>query len=884
MSSTPYVKSRIGQARQRLRMDGAGRVWLLNAFTVTAATVLYFTVLRQVPELSSPIDIPWWSLAIFFAGAEIFVVHLQIRRDAHSFSLSEMPLVIGLFFVSPTALVLAQLAGSLIALTIHRRQSPIKLIFNLSHFCLESSLAAIIFISVAGPLTNPIGIAGWMATFLATFVTTIVGVFMIFLAISLSEGRPQVKNLPQAMGLGLVVGGANTSLALIGVFILWKAPAALWLLLLPTATLFLAYQAYTSQREKHNSLEFLYETARILQSSPQVETGMLALLTRARTMFQAETAEIMLFPSNNNDATLRTSLGADDSIEVLQPVDLNPADGMWTRVTSKKEALLLGRNDRNESLADYLAERGIRDAMVAPLHGETRVIGTMLVGNRLGDVSTFDLEDIKLFETLANQASVSLEKGRLEQSLAQLTALEAKLKHQAFHDSLTNLANRALFTDRVEHALARQDRRSNPLAVLFLDLDDFKTINDSLGHAAGDQLLISVAERLHECLRPADTAARLGGDEFAILLEDMDDAEDATAVAERIIEDLGTPFVLQDKEVMVHASVGIAWSVSGREGAHELLRNADLAMYRAKNRGKGRYEAFKPSMHADVLERMELKEELQRAVDEQEFVLQYQPFVALKTGEVVGVEALVRWNHPTRGLVAPGEFIPLAEETGLILPIGRFVMREACITARYWQRKYPTHPPLRISVNLSARQLQQPGLVEEVAQTLHQCDLNPESLILEITESVLMQDTDATIDKLQQLRNLGVKLAIDDFGTGYSSLSYLKSFPIDILKIAKSFVDGVGNASEESALARAIIKLGGTLRLQTVAEGVELPEQRDQLRELHCNMGQGYYFARPLDSIDMDALLAADGLGEWPAIEDTSTFPVDLYTSVPHAV
>jgi diguanylate cyclase (GGDEF)-like protein len=836
-------------------LSGAGRVWILNFVIATSAVALYFGVVRHLDELKG-FDVPFWMMVVAFFVVEVFVVHLEFRRNAHSVALGEIPLVMGLFFSTPGELVMAQLIGAGLALIIHRRQSPLKLVFNLSHFCLETCMAVIVFREIAY-LYDPLSPAGLLGTFLATGLASVVGVLMVFAAISLSEGRAQFDNLPQAVGLGMIVTTANTSIGLIGVTILASNPVVAWLLLLPTVTLFLAYRAYMAERQKHSSLEFLYETTRVLQGSHQVESAMLTLLTRARSMFRAEMAEIVLFPTAEGEATLRTTLGPGDNMEILQ-AEKDTNDDLRSRITVQKKSLLLTPPIASEGLKNYMESRGLRDAMVCPLHGETRVIGAVLIGNRLGDVSTFDLEDLQLFETLANQTSVSLEKGRLEHSLQQLTELEEKLKHQAFHDSLTNLANRALFTDRVEHALARTDRTHDSLAVLFLDLDDFKTINDSLGHTAGDQLLIAVAERLRACLRPADTAARLGGDEFAVLLEDTPDLGDAIQVAERIIDALRSPFSLQGKEVFIYGSLGIAFSSNGREGASELLRNADVAMYKAKSLGKGRYELFKPSMHAAVLERMELKAELQRAVDHGEFAVHYQPLVYLENEQVAGVEALVRWQHPQRGLVTPEEFIALAEDTGLIVPLGRWVLEQACLRASEWQKRYPRTVPLTVNVNLSARQVQQQDLLDNVVHALETSKLAPENLVLEMTESVLVQDTPATIEKLKDLKQLGVRLAIDDFGTGYSSLSYLKQFPVDILKIDKHFIDGMGNGSDDTALARAIINLGEILHLQTVAEGIEAAGQRDELKALQCLMGQGYLFARPLDGDAVEAFLAVE--------------------------
>lgn len=438
-------------------------------------------------------------------------------------------------------------------------------------------------------------------------------------------------------------------------------------------------------------------------------------------------------------------------------------------------------------------------------------------------------------------------------------AFEEQLAHQAFHDPVTGLANRALFRDRVEHALERQLRDGQPISVLFLDLDDFKTINDSLGHAAGDRMLAEVGERLRNCLRAADTAARLGGDEFAVLLEDGGDGTGAADVAARILEALDAPYYLEGKEVTCHASIGIATADASHErgavGAEELLRNADVAMYMAKEAGKNRYQIFEPAMHDVALRRLELKADLQRALDNGEFVLHYQPVIELATGEISGFEALLRWEHPERGLVPPMEFIPLAEETGLIVPIGTWVLREATRQGKSLQERYPMRPPLHVAVNLSARQLQRPEIVADVADALMRSGLAPESLVLEITESVMMQDVDLSLQRLRELKALGVQLAVDDFGTGYSSLNYIQQFPVDILKVDKSFIDAFNLDERKSALTATIIKLAEDLDLRPVAEGIERADQLEQLLRLRCDLGQGYYFARPLPPEGIDELL-----------------------------
>jgi diguanylate cyclase (GGDEF)-like protein/PAS domain S-box-containing protein len=427
-------------------------------------------------------------------------------------------------------------------------------------------------------------------------------------------------------------------------------------------------------------------------------------------------------------------------------------------------------------------------------------------------------------------------------------AFEEQLAHQAFHDPVTNLANRALFAERVRHAVARNRREQSGLAVIFMDLDDFKTINDSLGHAAGDEVLIEVAKRVATSIRVTDTAARFGGDEFAILLEDIASAQEAADTAERILEALVAPLRLEHKELAVRASLGIS-VVEGDASpdAEELIRNADAAMYIAKRDGKGGYRLFEPAMHEGVLARLELRADLQRAIATDQLELHYQPVVRLEDGAVCGVEALLRWNHPERGQVGPDDFIPLAEEMGLIVPMGRWVLREGCRQAKAIQELVPHDPPLSMAVNLSVKQLQNSDIVADVRDALEGSGLDPASLTLEITETVMMTDTELAVQRLQELRALGVKLAMDDFGTGYSSLSYLSRFPVDVLKMDRSFL-AAGASPEASGLATAVVALGQTLSLDVVAEGIEYPEQWETLRDLGCGLGQGFYFARPMDA------------------------------------
>ncbi|MCH8026216.1 MAG: EAL domain-containing protein [Chloroflexi bacterium] len=428
--------------------------------------------------------------------------------------------------------------------------------------------------------------------------------------------------------------------------------------------------------------------------------------------------------------------------------------------------------------------------------------------------------------------------------------LEEQLRFEAFHDSLTGLANRSSFNNRLEHALERSRRSETMSAVLFIDLDNFKAINDSFGHSTGDEVLTSVAQRIRGCLRAGDTAARLGGDEFAVLLEDLDAPGHVTRVAERILDAIQASFAHGENVVFARASIGID-IVDGADAkagiaVETVLRNADVAMYAAKRRGKAHYEIYDESMHLSLLRGLELLGDLRAAVEREEFFIQYQPTVDLRTNEILGLEALVRWQHPRHGLIMPDDFIPLAEESGVIRPLGRWVLQEACRQMNIWHQNMPASQRPSLAVNVSVQQLLVDGFVQEVRDILNQSRLEPSKLTLEITETITMHPIDTTISILNELKAIGVRLAIDDFGMGTSSLSYLQRFPFDVVKIDKSFLNHNESTDNERALTRKVIELGKVLHLEIVAEGIEEPSQLDELREMECEVGQGFLFARPM--------------------------------------
>jgi diguanylate cyclase (GGDEF)-like protein len=490
------------------------------------------------------------------------------------------------------------------------------------------------------------------------------------------------------------------------------------------------------------------------------------------------------------------------------------------------------------------AQAGAKSAAAVPIAGEGTTWGVL--GGFTREKVSFTPEDISFMQAMANVLANAIERREEEE----------RTRHEALHDPLTGLPNRTLFFDRLEHALAQAKRRNVSVAVLFCDLDQFKLVNDSLGHAAGDELLASVAPRLEQVLRPGDTVARFGGDEFAVLAEDVAIERDATRVAERIGEALTRPFIVRRREHFVSASIGIAIS-GGGDDPEGLIRDADAALYRAKERGRGGYEIFDEVMRARVIDHMQTENDLRRALQRKELELHYQPIVRMRDRAIVSMEALLRWNHPERGLVGPLAFIPVAEESRLILPIGRWVLEEACRRAAAWQARRPDSAPIGVAVNLSARQLADPQLERYVTEALDESGIEPASLRLELTESTLLEDTEALERTLRGLKKLGVGLVLDDFGVGFSSLGYLKRLPLSAIKLDRSFVENLAEGSQDVAIVRAVTDMAEALDMGVVAEGVETEQQLRAIEELGCGFVQGFHFSRPVPTDKVEDLLSA---------------------------
>jgi diguanylate cyclase (GGDEF)-like protein/PAS domain S-box-containing protein len=553
-----------------------------------------------------------------------------------------------------------------------------------------------------------------------------------------------------------------------------------------------------------------------------------------------------------NSSDVITVIGADGTVRYESP-STQAVLGHSLATFGEPPLDIVHPEDRDRARS---AARELRDPTAGVVRVELRVRHQDQGWRYVEAVASNLLDDDAVAAFVINTRDITAHK-----ALAERRVLEAQLTHRAFHDALTGLANRALFSDRLEHALSRSTRRRSSVGVLFLDLDDFKDVNDTIGHAAGDELLVTVARRLAETVRPADTVARLGGDEFAILVEDVEDVRDASQVAERIHAALKESITVRGREVFVRCSIGIATSGADDADAQELLRDADIAMYTAKARGGSGYALFEAGMRVVLFERMELENDLRQALEREEFLLYYQPIVSLRSGEVRAVEALVRWRRPGHGLTSPAEFIRVAERTGLIVPLGRWVLDQACKQARDWSERFPRPGGLSLNVNISARQLRSTELVSDVRTALDASGLDPHSLVLEITESFMIADGDPAISRVDQLRAIGVRVAIDDFGTGYSSLGYLRDLLVDELKIDRRFIDGLTAGSRQTSLIRAIVTMSHELGIVPVAEGVERPEQADMLRELGCNWGQGHHLVPPATSED-PVLLRALGGGE----------------------
>jgi diguanylate cyclase (GGDEF)-like protein len=553
---------------------------------------------------------------------------------------------------------------------------------------------------------------------------------------------------------------------------------------------------------------------------------------------------LKLLPSGE-ELLLVSAVGLPEKLigETRVPADYRSQSG-YALATGKATVVNDWSTETRFQQSELQAKQGMNSAAIILIRGKERPYGVLIAGSR--GLRKFTREDVNFMQAIANVLANAIERRRTEE----------RTQHEALHDPLTGLPNRSLFFDRLQHALSVAARRRTAIAVLFLDLDQFKLVNDSLGHAAGDELLAAVAPRLEQALRPGDTVARFGGDEFAVLAEEVGDERGATRIAERIAEALARPFIVREREHFVSASIGISMG-GGAEEPEALIRDADSALYRAKDHGRGGYEIFDEVMRSRVIEHMQTENDLRRAIQREEFVVHYQPVVRLADGTIESMEALLRWDHPERGLIGPLAFIPVAEESRLIVPIGRWVIEQACRQAAAWQRLQPDSAPVGVAVNLSARQVADPELIPYVEESISANGIEPSTLWLELTESTLLDDTTYVERTLGSLNRLGVRLVLDDFGVGFSSLGYLKRLPLSMVKLDRTFVESVTDSPHDAAIVRAVSDMADTIGIAVVAEGVETAEQVRVARDLGCGYAQGFHFAEPVAASYVEALLAS---------------------------
>jgi diguanylate cyclase (GGDEF)-like protein len=830
------------------------RVWVFNGILALACAAVWAVALRglDVPAFGRQPVLAWYWLGLAFYLAEVLVVHLQFRKQAHTLSLTEIGLTLGLLLGAPSALLFGQLAGTFVALVVNRRRSQLrqlaKFAFNLAELPLCSGVALLVFRALASPADSAPHL--WVLVLLACAVAHVVGILLVSTVIAIAEERLQAPQLGRTLVTSTLGALATASLGLAVVELLEIRPAAVLLLVIPVLATVAAFRGYMEQREQREHVEFLYESMRATQGAPEFGLAVGQLLVAARRLLRAEYAEILLLPATNEGGPLRSVSGAEGELLMHPEERFAPEDAAaFSEIATIGSATLLARRRATHAFDGFLRSRGLEDAIVAPLRGEDRTFGLLVVGERLGDVSTFAEPDVELLVTFAGHASILLENGRLEHSLAEVTELKEQLRHQAYHDALTGLPNRLNLLEAVEEELARG---ASPTAVLYLDLDRFKALNDTWGHSAGDELLAEFSRRLGNAIRDQDLAARIGGDEFAVLVRDAD-ADTAVSVARRMLNAIDGTYALGCGDVACHVSIGIAVGAPGTTSGEDLIRNADIAMYSVK-RSERAYTLYEAELHENLRVQRQLGLDLEAAIERREILVHYQPIVRLADGGIEGVEVLARWPHPTRGLLNAADFLPAAEETGLTVELGRLVLHQALEAARRWPEG------LSIWLNVAAAELANERLVDTLDEAVKGYGVDPSRLVIEVTESGVIQDSDGALVAMRRLRELGVGLTIDDFGTGYSSLSRLAEFPIESLKIPKPFVERLVGENVDEAFVDAILRLGDSLGLAAVAEGIEHPAQAERLRQMGCRFGQGYLFGRPAPAHEIERLLYQESL------------------------
>ncbi|MBI5158112.1 MAG: EAL domain-containing protein [Acidimicrobiia bacterium] len=827
------------QAASRVR-DPRARFIVLAIAMGTMALPLHILALAREHPLP-PMALPWWAIAIGFLITESFSINLFVKGGSHSASFSEIPLLLGLAAASPTGMIVGRLLGSGVAFSTKEGYGGVKLGFNLSLAYLDSAVAFTIYYGLLGS-QSPVSLVGLAVGALTLAVTLVLnGVLVVAGVVIMSPGE-RVRSVIRSFGVGFLISGVASAVALVGLALFWREPLSLAVVLVVSTGLYIGFRVYGSLTQRFENLEAVHAFTSAIDGAADTEELLDATLHQARRLFSARFAEVVLSRGVESTATL--SEGVAPPYRRPAPPTLVEALGADTPGGMKVVSL----PDSPPAIASHYRERGVTAGMVAYMYGDGGTASMLVVGSPERSTS-FGSNDLRLFETLARQAKVAFERGRL---VDRLRREMGQKEHQALHDALTGLPNRLHFTIVIEDALRRARDSEARVAVLLIDLDRFKEVNDTLGHQRGDALLQDLAMRLSEAVGD-DHVARLGGDEFGVVLRDVRGVAEVSEWARRIGLIIQQPFTNEGLAIQITGSIGIAMAPDHGADGPTLLRRADVAMYEAKA-GRSTFEVYDPQRDRYSTRRLALAGELRDAIQAGVLAVHYQPKASFVDGSVRGVEALARWLHPRHGFVPPDEFIGLAERTGLIRPLTEHVLR---VAFRDRGRLRSDGHQLGVAVNIAASSLNDPEFPDLVARLIGEYDVDPQAVTLEVTETTMMADSARARLVLSSLDEIGVTLSIDDFGTGYSSLAYLSSLPVDEVKIDRSFVMDMAVDERLAKIVTSTTGLVHSLGMRVVAEGVENRGTWDLLREAGCDMAQGYYVARPLGFTDLSAWLAA---------------------------
>ncbi len=825
------------------RPDAARRTYLFAALlTVLAGLGLARLDLEVVPVTGWAL--PIWAMAAASIAAAFLVFHVEFRSETYTFTFSEIVLVVGLYFATPLGLVIGRLIGETIFLTARERQPLRKLVMNLSAFFAET----VVLLTVQQALIDEMDVTrpqSWLVALVAVISAEVVGFAAVATAVRWHGGPLTFASI---LRIGLVTAPANTSLALVICVLLAVQPSAVPLLAGVATFLVLTYRAHSSLRQRYESLSLLYDFTHLVSGVREPDEVLDAMLNQAKDLLRAERAEFWLF---SGPGTCRRYV-VDDSGHSSERIPVPPRlDALLTdQFAADRDALLIPRNEESPSRRAVLSDLGAHDALLAPIVEGDSLIGFVVVANRLSDIYTFVAPDARMFATLASHAGVALQNGRL---IVRLHDQARQREHEALHDPLTGLPNRVLFADRLSHRFDAAANGGEGIAIALMDLDGFKEINDTLGHQAGDRVLIEVANRLRTAVDQATLVVRLGGDEFALLAPELTTRSTIEAVCRHIRATIARPLEIDGIRATMGVSIGLAMSPHDGEDADTLIKRADVAMYSAKSGRGGGVCFYDPDRDENTPRRLALAHELRLAVDAGQLRPVFQPKVSLLDGRMTGLECLCRWDHPTLGEIMPDEFIPLADRIGISGSLTAFMLSAALSHAERWRA---AGNDWGVAINISMHTLLDADLIAIVRRLLERSAVPSESVTLEITETHVMSDAVRTTRALEQLAALGVRLSIDDFGTGYSSLAYLQRLPVHEVKIDKGFVQTLATDRGSETIVRAVIDLARNLDLWVVAEGVEDEAARDLLRRLGCAEAQGFYFAAPMSAVEIEHLAA----------------------------